>query len=37
MRSDIEILTTVDRPDPDKEHIIKQFKIVLDRILLVVT
>ena len=36
MRSDIEILTTVDRPDRDKEHIIKQLKIVLNKILLIV-
>ena len=30
------IFTTIDRPDQDKGHIIKQLKIVLNKILLIV-
>ncbi len=37
MRPDIEILTTVDRHDQDRKHIIKQLKIILEKILLVIT
>lgn len=32
-----QILTTVNRQDRDRKHIIKQLKIILDKILMVVT